>query len=172
MKGNVTRTSFIDQHKSESLLVNLCPSYVLNCKPNFTSKNSLLETEITVHELETCIKASDTAPGWDVISFSIIKKLPRTGKRVLLSLYNMFLSTGFTPHQWRDICVVPIPKPGRDLTLTSSLRPISLISCVCKIFHLILNWRLEWFFEKKKGYFRRKLLVLEDQSLVWIISHD
>ncbi|CAH0703369.1 unnamed protein product [Spodoptera exigua] len=56
----------------------------------------------------------------------------------------------FVPKQWREIMVVPIPKPGRDPSLSSSLRPISMISCICKIFHNILFNRLEWFIEKNE----------------------
>ncbi|CAH2098697.1 unnamed protein product [Euphydryas editha] len=148
MKGNRAQTSYLDKDKSESFLANLCPAFVVPPKPNFTSSNSKLESSILLHELESCIKSRDSAPGCDEISFSMIKNLPPIGKNILLSLYNIFLSTGFTPFQWQDIYVVPIPKAGRDITLTSSLRPISLISCICKIFHLILNRRLDWFFEK------------------------
>lgn len=54
----------------------------------------------------------------------------------------------FVPRQWRDISIIPIPKHGRDPNLVSALRPISLISCVCKIFHTIIQRRMEWFFEK------------------------
>lgn len=62
----------------------------------------------------------------------------------------MFFSHSFVPLQWREIGIIPIPKPGRDPDSASSLRPISLMSCLCKIFHNMIKNRLEWFLEKSK----------------------
>lgn len=56
----------------------------------------------------------------------------------------------FIPEQWRDIVIVPIPKPGRDPSSLSAWRPISMMSCLCKVFHNILGKRLEWFCEKNQ----------------------
>lgn len=78
----------------------------------------------------------------------MIKNLSNNGKYFLFVLYNSFLSHGFVPSQWRDILIVPIPKPGRDNGVVSALRPISMISCMCKIFHSIIKNRLEWYIEK------------------------
>lgn len=149
LKGNRVQNTYIDENKCGALLNSLCPAYVSPPKPLFNSVNLKLECAITLHELESCIKHKDTAPGCDNISFSMIKKLPTNGKNILLYLFNIFLCTGFVPIQWRDINVLPILKPGRDPSLASSLRPISLISCICKIFHSIINRRLEWYFESK-----------------------
>uniref|UniRef100_A0A2H1W2Q8 SFRICE_004948 n=1 Tax=Spodoptera frugiperda TaxID=7108 RepID=A0A2H1W2Q8_SPOFR len=52
------------------------------------------------------------------------------------------------PVQWRDIYITPIPKSSPAGVI--KLRPISLISCVCKLLHSILTRRLEWFIEKNK----------------------
>ena len=38
-----------------------------------------------------------------------------------------------TWHRWKEMEVVLIPKPGRDLTKTKSWRPINLINCVGKL---------------------------------------
>lgn len=157
LKGNQVQNCSLDESKSYTLLCSLCPAYVPHPRPTFNANNSKLECPITLHELETCIKTTDTAPGCDNITFSMIKKLPQNGKNILLAIYNNFLSTGFTPSQWRDICVVPIPKPGRDPSLASSFRPISLMSCICKIFHSIINRRLEWYFENK-GIFSNEMV--------------
>lgn len=117
----------------------LSPPSVLSPSPAFSSKNDKLESPITLHEFESCIKNKDTTPGYDNISFSMIKHLPTRAKIILVNLLNKFLFCGFVPNQWREIGIIPIPKPGRDQTLSSSLRPISLMSCISKNFHLIFG---------------------------------
>lgn len=152
LKGYKSTNAHIDSTIASNLLDNLCPDFNTPPEPVFTSSNQQLETPITRHELEKCIKPKDTAPGCDDISYSMIKNLPDIGKNTLLTLYNMFLAHSFIPKQWRQIRVVPIPKHGRDPTSSAALRPISLISCICKILHSILNNRLEWFLEHN-GFF-------------------
>ena len=125
--------------KIQNLLYNICPDFVSPRKHEFKVVNSKIESEITLVEMESCIKSKDTAPGCDDISYSMIKKLPQNGKLFLLHLFNWFLFIGFVPTQWRDVHVIPIPKPGRNPHCSSSLRPISLLSCICKIFHSIIN---------------------------------
>lgn len=147
LKGRRSSGLHVDKYKASLLLKSLTPDYVEPPTPIFLSRNMKLESLILMSELKNSIKTTDTAPGCDDISFSMVRNLPRCGKLILLALYNKFFLEGFVPKQWRDICIFPIPKPGRDLSATSSLRPISLISCICKIFHSILNKRLEWFLE-------------------------
>lgn len=148
VKGHHSNTynHSVDKDTAEKLLNSLTPDYACPPRPEFYSINNTLETEITIHELENTIKKTDTAPGSDEISFSMIKHLPRIGKLLLVKLYNIFLYTGYVPIQWQQIKIIPIPKPGRE---ANEFRPISLISCLCKIFHSILNKRLEWYFEKQ-----------------------
>ena len=40
---------------------------------------------------------------------------------------------GTIPPAWRKMTVVFIPKPGHDLTLTKSWRPLNLINCMGKL---------------------------------------
>ena len=43
------------------------------------------------------------------------------------------LRTGVVPEAWREMQVVLIPKPGKDLMVTKNWRPINLINCVEKL---------------------------------------
>ena len=43
------------------------------------------------------------------------------------------LQGGLIPAAWKEMKMVMIPKPRRDLTLTKNWRPINLINCVGKI---------------------------------------
>lgn len=149
LKGHRTYNRYIDKNNLHSLLHSLTPDFVSQKKPEFISNNIALEVPISKQEIEKSIKSSDTAPGSDNISFSMIKHLPDVCKDKLQLLYNMFLTNGFVPIQWREIVIIPIHKHGRDPSADSSLRPISLISCLCKVFHSIITKRLEWFLENK-----------------------
>ncbi|KAG6438736.1 hypothetical protein O3G_MSEX000179 [Manduca sexta] len=148
LKGYSSSRRFVDPECSKALLRSLTPDFVSPLPPIIVNNNPALECEISIQELEKCIKPKDTSPGYDDFSYSMIKNLPDVAKRVLLKLFNKLLFNSFVPYQWRDICITPIPKPGRDSNVFSSLRPISLMSCLCKIFHYILYRRLEWFLEK------------------------
>ena len=147
IKGYKMQKINIDDTMATNLLRNLCPDFVCRKSPIFSSSNQQLESSITVNELRSCIKSKDTAPGHDNISYSMVKYLSSNALIVLIDIYNRILTNGFIPKQWRSISVIPIPKPGRDISNAGALRPISLISCLCKIFHSILHKRLEWYIE-------------------------
>lgn len=138
----------IDEQTANRLLHDMTPDFVSPARPKFSSSNHLLDIPISVTEVENSIPIKNTSPGSDDISYLMIKHLPINAKHFLTQLYNFFYESGFVPKQWRDIIIVPIPKPGRDPTAPSSLRPISMLSCLCKILHNILNKRLDWFCEK------------------------
>lgn len=142
----------IDKDKAKELLNTLTPDYVCPPQPQFMSMNTNLESLITIQEVENSIKKTDTAPGIDEISFSMIEHLPLVAKEFLVKIYNSILNSGYVPTQWRQIKVIPIPKSGREVHSRPDFRLISLISCLCKIFHSILQKRLEWYFEKQSMF--------------------
>ncbi|CAH2094223.1 unnamed protein product [Euphydryas editha] len=148
IKGRKTQKLNIEENLAFSLLRSLSPDYVVSKEPDFNSCNFKLELPVSLHEMEQCIKRSDTTPGCDNISFSMIKNLPKCAKIYLVSLYSSFLKYAFVPVQWRDVRICPIPKPGRVPNTCTSLRPIALMSCLCKIFHSIIKSRLEWYLER------------------------
>lgn len=95
--------------------------------PYFSSQNQLLKVPITRQELDKCVKSKDTAPGCDETSFSMIKDLPDLAKNILIQ---------------------PVSKQARDLSSSSAIRPISLMSYLCKIFNSVINKRIEWYLER------------------------
>ena len=46
--------------------------------------------------------------------------------------------------------MVPIQKPGKDLIDPQNYRPISLTSCVCKLYEKMVNKRLVEYLERNK----------------------
>lgn len=149
LKGYRSPRINVDKSMANSLLNNLTPDFTCPMEPTFTSDNPKLEAQLSMHEFEKALKSKDTAPGADDISFSMIKYLPDVAKQVLVKIYNTCLFSNFVPTQWRQISIVPIPKPGRDITTATSIRPISLMSCLCKILHSIINRRMEWYIENR-----------------------
>ena len=55
------------------------------------------------------------------------------------------LVSGVIPTAWREMRVVFIPKPGHDLTLTRSWRPLNLINCVRKVREKVVADRIQDF---------------------------
>ena len=103
LKGYKSSKHCVNEDQVKNLLNNLTPDYVLPDHPTFYSYNPKLVSQISRQELDKNIKSSDTAPGCDDISFSMIKNLPDIGKNILLALYNKWLSYGFVSEPWREI---------------------------------------------------------------------
>lgn len=98
---------------------------------------SELEFSTVIESLR--IKAS---PGLDRIDYLIVKKLPNSAKTFLLNLFNSMFEHKFYPREWNNFLVFFIPKVDRN-----KFRPISLASCLCKIFERLVYNRLVWWLE-------------------------
>ena len=105
-------------------------------------------------ELKECIKSMDSnkAAGDDEITNLFLKNLPDNKLTELLSLINKSWRTSEIPTTWKNALIMPIPKPGKDLTDPKSYRPISLLSCVGKVAEKMVNTRLTWYLEKQLKY--------------------
>lgn len=76
----------------------------------------------------------------------MIKHLPYNGKSWLLNYLTNSVKLGLYQHNG----IVAIPKAGRDNHPVAVHRPISMMSCMCKVFPstYILKNRIEWFFDR------------------------
>lgn len=92
IKGYRTNSTnrYVDKDRAEELLKSLTPDFACPPQPSFHSFHVKLESEITLQELLNSIKKSDTAPGCDAISFSMIKHLPLPCKYLYLIEYHMY----------------------------------------------------------------------------------
>ena len=101
------------------------------------------------HELEIGLRKikNGKAAGLDKVSNELLKHLPPTGKQVLLRLFNSSFSSGVCAGKWRQGEIIPFPKPAKDHQLTSSYRPICLLSTIGKLMERLVKTRLEWFLE-------------------------
>ena len=91
--------------------------------------------------------SSSTATGPDKVAYPMLKHLPRSGVDFLLHIFNLSWSSHSFPSIWMTFSIIPIHKMGKPLDSPASFRPISLTSCVSKLFERIILSRLLFFLE-------------------------
>ena len=124
-------------------------SFVHNKSQSFFSNPE--DTEITFttpfevkHIIKKGIKAR-SAPGPDNITNLMIKRLPPVYHIILSQIINACLQLSYMPQQWKSVIVIMILKPGKDLILVTSYRPISLLNTFSKLFERVILIRLsDW----------------------------
>lgn len=85
---------------------------------------------------------SKSAAGPDLINYWILSNLPDIAIVKLAEIFSMIIIDGSYPSSWQEFDTVLIPKQGK-----LSLRPISLASCLLKIFEKSVKKRLDRFIE-------------------------
>ena len=88
-----------------------------------------------------------TATGPDKVAYPMLKHLPRSGMDFLLHIFNLSWSSHSFPSIWKTSSIIPIHKMGKPLDSPASLQPISLTSCISKLFERIILSRLLFFLE-------------------------
>ena len=91
--------------------------------------------------------SSSTATGPEKVAYPMLKHLPRSGTAFLLHLFNLSWSLHSFPSIWKTSSIIPLHKMGKPLDSPASFRPISLTSCVSKLFERIILSRLLFFLE-------------------------
>ena len=77
----------------------------------------------------------------------MLKHLPCSGMDFLLHIFNLSWSLHSFPFIWKTSSIIPIYKIGKPLDSPASFRPITLTSCVSKLFERIILSRLLFFLE-------------------------
>ena len=70
----------------------------------------------------------------------MLKHLPGSGMDFLLHIFNLFWSLHSFPSILKTSSIIPIHKMGKFLDSPASFRPISITSCVSKLFECIQNF--------------------------------
>lgn len=89
------------------------------------------------------------APGYDLITGKIIKKLPDKALIKLMHIINACFRLRYVPMQWKVAEVIVIPKPGKPPNELTSYRPISILPVMSKIFEKLLLKRLQPIIEER-----------------------
>lgn len=96
--------------------------------------------EVKRHILKLAVKK---APGYDLITAEVLKKLPKKVIAFITSLFNAILRQSYFPLQWKVSVIIMIPKPGKPPNLATSYRPISLLPILSKVLEKIILSRLK-----------------------------
>ena len=138
--------------------------------------NEHLNAPFSLRELNTQLEqCKDTAPGPDGIMTSMVEHLTTPAKSTLLTALNKLWEAEAYPDQWKKETKLPFLKPGKDPSQPSSYRPISLTSCICKLFERMVNHRLVWFLEcnniicPQQAGFRKNMSTID--SLTQLTCH-
>ena len=91
--------------------------------------------------------SSSSATGPDRVAYSMLKHLPRSGMDFLLHIFNLSWSSHSFPSIWKTSSIIPIYRMGKPIDSPASFWPISLTSCVSKLFEHIILSRLLFFLE-------------------------
>ena len=71
------------------------------------------------------------------VHYKMLKHIPLKSLQTLLDIFNNMWETGKFPESWELATIIPIPKPGKDLTEPTNYRPIARM----------INARLVWYLE-------------------------
>ena len=91
--------------------------------------------------------SSSTATGLDKVAYPMLKHLPCSGMDFLLHIFNLSWSLHSFPSIWKTFSIIPIHKIGKSLNSPAFFQPISLTSCISKLFEHIILLRLLFFLE-------------------------
>ena len=105
-------------------------------------KESLRNITISEIKFQLSKTKGRSAPGADGIRYPVIKKCPEIVFQNLDILYNKCLKIGYFPKAWKQALGTMIPKPEKDKKITTNYRPISLLSCIGKLFEKIMANRM------------------------------
>ena len=105
---------------------------------------------ITPGEIKAYLKKCKTssAPGLDGIRYGALKQANDEVYEALAKICNACMATGYFPKLWKKAEGIMIPKPGKDGKMPENYRPISLLSCMGKLFEKTLAGGIRSFFEK------------------------
>lgn len=83
------------------------------------------------------------APGHDQITNLRIRNLPQKALVLMTKIYNACLALAYFPSIWKLAKVIAIKKPGKNSSIPTSYRPISLLPSLAKLFEKVVCRRLQ-----------------------------
>jgi len=108
---------------------------VINSSSFFTTPGAIQK------QIDMLIK--NKAPGWDQITNTALKFLPKNKILQLTKIINSCFKLCYFPNMWKLSHIISIPKPGKNLQLPESYRPIALLSSLSKIYERSILFHLQ-----------------------------
>lgn len=140
---------------TEEFLTNLAPPFVpqqelVSAPPQISPyvSTSFLDGPFSLAELKGVLSyVRDSAPGQDGIPYSFFSNLGDDSLLYYLEVINSVILTGDVPESWKLQTVLPILKPNKNPSESTSYRPIALSPVIAKLAEHLIKNRLEWFLE-------------------------
>jgi len=128
------KSLYEDYDKSDIVESNPDDVFFANIESVGPAQDSLVSDPISVDELgKTLAGCKDSCPGPDGIPYSYYKSLWRIAGPILIDAWNHSLATGKLAPSHQVSFLKLIPKLGKDLTLMTNWRPITLSNCDHKL---------------------------------------
>ena len=109
-----------------------------------------LTADITSAEIAFVLKRKrNTAPGFDGISYRLIKECPGKLFTLLATIFTFILRTGLYPLEWKVSKVCMFSKPNKPVHQVTSYRPIQLTATLGKLFERVLVSRMHKFIAER-----------------------
>lgn len=146
-KIGVSVKSYYDFMKN----LNICHSNNNNESINFDhevfSQSNDINMPISINEIKLCVRklANGKSNGLDQILNEHIKSTLHIMLPLYHKLFNLVFNTGIIPKSWTEGCIIPIYKNKGAYEKPENYRPITLLSCLGKLFTSVLNSRLQVF---------------------------
>ena len=114
------------------------------------AENEILNKHISAEEICKCIKnlKNGKCPGEDQILNEYIKSTQHIFLPIYVKLFNTVFDSGIIPSAWLEGIIRPIYKNKGDIKNVENFRPITILSCLGKLFTSMLNNRLTEFVDK------------------------
>lgn len=153
----------VNMHSPKENIVKNSVSRVANISHQALGSKKILTSEIKMIIKELKMRK---APGEDNISNRVIKFFPSEFIEILTKVFNSCLSISHFPSQWKIGKIVAIPKPGKDHSIPTNYRPISLLSNIGKIFEKLILNRLNNIEEERKIFIPSQFGFRNDHSTI------
>lgn len=109
-----------------------------NYMPPVPCENAMKRVDVRSFREFLMMTKNKSSPGNDQISYEVMKKCNDVSIGVLCKVINNCLAKNIFPAKWKCARVIMVPKPGKDLKFATSYRPISLLSCLGKVYERII----------------------------------
>lgn len=145
------------------------PTTVPNPASDFIAPDPSVHYDVPVLAIDDVRMAilstkTGTSSGHDGITYRLLKLLPAEGVAFLTVLFNCITRAQFYPDDWKKAVIVPIHKEGKDPHQPSNYRPISLTSCLAKVYEKCLLPHLITI--------ERRLKVIPDHQMGFMKAHS
>ena len=137
---SISKANMMNNFFSQCFNSSVPPLSLSDNLPSAYCSPDLLCTPETIIQLISQLPAI-TSPGLDRISSKMLKATSHSISVPLSVLFNLSLSSGIFPTDWKSSVVIPVPKQSASISSPSNYRPISLLPLVSKLLERhVFNW--------------------------------